>query len=1216
MSFFDTIANAFSELKAGSTNLLTSPTDTSTPARVDGPFGMSQVAPAKPIDLNAAKAKGAETLSGVNNFAKTISNGMASYALGAGESIPRLAAGAYSLATGNKKAGEIATAVVPPTTFPTILGKWLGPLQSPQSKVNANINAGMDTTKAVTGGIIDQALNNPAGTEIGLALKPFGLALGAIAPKLMESLGFGKGVVDTIAKETDPKVISTMLPDNIPNKDALAQKLSTASDKGTVEKIIDDHIKTENPALLGKDGGTPSVSQIEASANDYRQTGKVVDNGMGETANLDKGGKSTEVPQLPKFLKEETSAYNKKLYNTPDNQSILENAAQTGDDIPTTSRVAKSLSDTKTNLLEYVQNTDERVRQLIDNPAAVVDDSSNIYQKLTLYSGKVGKLIEDGRVATETAVKDMKVIADEIKTDLAATRKEVNDYLIARHAPERNASLGEGAAGITTKEAEERLAKIESSPQGAKIKAVADKIQDLNNKTLDMLRESGVITDDLYKTLREKYKNHVPLQRIFEGENDIGSVLGGAGLDVKSTGIKRAKGSQREVADVLGNVITNYEQAALRSQKNIVDNATLNFVRNNQDLVGDQMTIIKPKIVGKGNDGRAILEQTQDPHILQMYEDGKKVWIKIEDPNMAIALRGVGREKLGGFLNAVGTFTRLYSGLMTRFDPISFALPNKIRDLQEVITYLASQKDIGVKGSAKVLKHDAQSFKDVMDSLRGKDTAGAKLYAEMRDMGGTTGGMGLSTRKETELNLAKLEKIANSKTRQVGEKLVEYVDNINAVFEDSTRLSVYKTALENGLSKDRAAFLAKEASINFNRMGKGGPLLNALYMFSNASIQGTTKMMRALKNPKVLGSVMLAVGGATASVNEWNDRVDPNWRNKVTKYDRLNGLPIVLPNKEGGVHYVTIPISWGLKPIKVMSDYAYDATAGQGFDAKNFVNDIMVSMVNAYNPVGGTDLTSALVPTILDTPVEVQRNQSWNGSKIRSDTNQNAPKDIQYFSSLGNTKEGKIAISISEILKDKADVAISPADIKYYFDQYIGGAGRTVGKFFNMGAAFNSKEPLPASEYPLISRFYKSRTEEEVGQGAGAKTSEIKTLLENQARESFRRKNDAETLYKKLSGMPKEQANAKAEELRKTDPLLFAKLKQIAVDEKKGLNYQERLMGQLGVANGERAKYIFNNVMTLGSKEEKNAYISNLQSKGLASKEVIAQLRALIKQKP
>jgi len=1050
-----------------------------------------------------------------------------------------------------------------------------------------------------------------------------------------------------------------------------------------------------------------------------------------------------------------------------------------------TSRLKASLQETKTKVIEYVQNEQERVRQLVNRKDLKVVDHSDPYLRSTLYSGRVGEKIEKGKMQIKDAIDKMAEVANKSKVHvyeegkhrkvtLADIRKEVNDYLIARHAPERNRAIGEGAAGITTKDAEARLLEIEKGPNGEKIKEIANALQEMNNQTLDLLHDSGVISDDLYDKLRTKYKNHIPLQRIMDHTEDFAGTLSGKGYDVRSTGIKTAKGSDKEVDDILTNITSNYEQAVLRSEKNIVDQATLAFVRDNKDALRDLMyeTKLPMMPVGKvkhkaaydavfeselvdfakslgakfergGQVGRTLgtfspgsktimrkfatprevlahesghffdnkyglknrfynrgqskgvaqemlkhmeragesanrmkspderfadsfewwlthrdlakeqmplfsqameniirdipdlkpllnikpsprfsIEQmeetlfarqqfTNDPTILTMREDGHPVYIKIKDPNLAIALRGVGKEtNLGAILQGVASFTRLYSGLATRFNP-EFALPNKIRDLQETMVYLSSQEKIGGKGALKSVTKDAASLKDVLDGIRGKDTPGAKLYQEMKDLGGTTGGMGLSTRKKIELNIKDLEKLATSKTHHLANNIVEYVDGWNTIFEDSTRLSVYKQAIDSGLSKQRAAFLAKEASINFNRMGKGGPLINALYMFSNASIQGSTKMIRALKNPKVLGAVTASVAGSVATVNQWNDRIDKNWRDKVTKYDRLNGLTVMLPSEDGKARYFTIPVSWGLKPIKVMADYAYDAVNGKSQGIKDALDNTLNAVLEAYNPAGGTSLTSALTPTILDVPVEIKSNTSWSGSKIRPDFDKNAPADIQYFPSLGKTKTGQTAISISELLHDKAGVAVSPANIKYAFDQYISGAGRTVQKLFNLGATVTSKEGLPLDQYPFISRFYRQREPDELGQGTVGSANELSDNLSDQSRERFRFNNEAQKTYLELKKLPKDEALARAQQLQAENPKLMEKVKDIAEEDKLGLSYQDKQLKQLGVENGARAMFIYKQLEGR-TVEDKKYYIKDLMEKKVISSQVLEQIKALM----
>lgn len=975
-----------------------------------------------------------------------------------------------------------------------------------------------------------------------------------------------------------------------------------------LDKLYEDIIKKRRisnaePTFKSQRKASSGEPPSAESSRPGREEGKV------EKSVSSPQGPKTPQPEKQLSLKSSTSD---KEYNDVAEKAISQMAKDVKESAGPVKRVVSAMREYKTNILEYVQNTDERVRQLVGRKDVSIDDASDPYLKMTLYPGRVGAKVEAGRADAEAIIKDMKKVADESKRELGSIRKDVSEYLIARHAPERNAALGEKAAGITTTDAKAKIAELEASPEGAKIKALADKAQELNNKTLDILKESGVISDDLYATLREKYKNHVPLQRVMDETDDFAGAISGRGYDVKGTGIKKAVGSERKVADVLSNIVSNYEQAVIRAEKNVVDQATLAFVRKNQDILGDLFTIRRPKAIGKDFEGKPLMEQTQDPQVLQLYENGKRVWIDIKDPQLAIALRGVGREKLGTLLNAVGSFTRLYSGLATRFNP-EFAFPNKLRDLQETAIYLASQKGMGFKGAAGAVTKDPASIKDVLAGIRGKDTPGAKLYREMKEQGGTTGGMGLSTRKQVEVDLEKIQRIAQSKTKKVANSLIEYVDAWNTIFEDSTRLSVYKQALSQGLSKQRAAALAKEASINFNRMGKGGPVINALWMFANASIQGSVKMIRALKNPKVLGATFAAVGTAVAAVSEWNDQVDPEWRDKVTKYDRLNGLTVVIPTEDGEkFRYVTIPVSWGVKPIKVMADYAYDSISGaQDFNAKDFTGDTVTSMIEAYNPVGGTDLVSALVPTILDVPVELNRNRSWSGVKIKPDSDPNAPADIRYFDSLEETKTGQAAISLSELLKDKADIAVSPADIKYAFDQYVGGAGRTVSKTANLITGLASDKGVPLDEYPMISRFYRERSKEEIGNASGGRPQELKNILAEQSRARFKTKQSAQELDAELSALPKEEANRRALEIKKEDPELFAKIKDIATARKLGLTGTEKLMMQLGVDNGERAKYIDKEIMKLPTRELRNAYYADLRKKKIISDTVAAQIKKL-----
>jgi hypothetical protein len=119
--------------------------------------------------------------------------------------------------------------------------------------------------------------------------------------------------------------------------------------------------------------------------------------------------------------------------------------SSTGDNSSIVKRVTNSINKVMTDMTEYFQNEHERVRQLVERKDVKISDESDPYLKMTLYPGRVAEKI--------TKTKDeIKKIVKEMEKE-KVTRKEISDYLVARHAPERNAAIGEKAAGISTSDA-------------------------------------------------------------------------------------------------------------------------------------------------------------------------------------------------------------------------------------------------------------------------------------------------------------------------------------------------------------------------------------------------------------------------------------------------------------------------------------------------------------------------------------------------------------------------------------------------------------------------------------------------------------------------------------------------------------------------------------------------------------------------------------------
>jgi len=855
-----------------------------------------------------------------------------------------------------------------------------------------------------------------------------------------------------------------------------------------------------------------------------------------------------------------------------------------------------------TRFREKIEDSWIRVKKLTETKGAKVSEGADPYQAETLMHGRIGDRLNISKKLVDKIDKDIVSTSKKLNIGDAELMKDVHDYAISKHVPERNAVMGEGAAGMTTAEAAQVRAEIEGKPNFKDVERISNDLKEFHKQTLDILLESEVIDQKTYKTLRKTYKEHVPLNREIDLEfGDIGDLLTSKGLDVRGTGLKRSKGSDLPIADITENIVSAHNQAVMRAEKNLVDLNTVRFARAN-DYFGGMFKEIKPKVKDISKSGEPILEQITDPTVLPFRENGKQGYLKIKDPQLATALRGVNKEYLPELLNIIPKFTRFYGGLNTRFNP-GFALTNKIRDMQEAVMFGASQKEVGYSGAAKSFAKDPQSILSVTEGLLGKDTPGAKLYAEMRAEGGTVGGWGLTSKEQLKLDINKIRKTNRSNPRKAAAKVLDSIELWNTIFEDSTRLGPYREAKAGGASKKRAAVIAKNSTLNFNKMGTGGPVINALWMFSNAGIQGSAKGLRAMKNPKVAVPVTTAVGTSIMTSNDYNDKKDPGWKDKISKFDLNRGLNIVLsgPDDEKFEH-ITIPASYSLIPMVTGFNFLHDAITGKKNSAKDVTEGLLASVVESYNPVGGgTDLGSILSPTITDVPLELLRNKSFTGGKIKPDFDKFAPESTKYFEKERESELRNLTVKGTKKLAEKTGIEISPADINYAIKQYGGGAGSFAVK---AGKAIAGERDL--SKLPFSSRLFRSKNVDEFVYNK-AEVKDIIERLAGQSKDRFYESQAVRDAFKKFREEPSTKDVLLWLLKDKKDAM---KVLNLVKKEKRNPTYS--LVSKLGVDNWNRADYIRDRLAEMDTKEDKAAFYKIMMDDGYANKKVNKQLLFLL----
>jgi len=684
--------------------------------------------------------------------------------------------------------------------------------------------------------------------------------------------------------------------------------------------------------------------------------------------------------------------------------------------------------------------------------------------------GRTGERIALVRDTQQILVDNISKYAKQIGEDIDSVRNDLNSFLIAQHAPERNKAIRDSAAGISTRSALKSLIELrKNDPEKYKVlSGLANDVRKLNNQTLDILKDGQIITPELYDTLRAKYKNHVPLQRIMpEDKEAVGSITGGKGFSVKSTGIKVAKGSDLEVSDILGNVSANVQEAIIRAEKNRVGLAMWDMFKADKTL-GEARGL---RMVGKDLKDIPLIEQPTDDMIV-LYKDGKKKVIIPNDPIIAKVYNQLNVEERGIIANTIAPVTRTIAGLYTRFNP-EFALSNIVRDMQEAFVYNAAE--MSGKDAIGAVGNQAWAVKAVTEHMLGKATESTKLYAQMKLDGGTTGGITLANKTKITKDVDDMFKLAGSKPRQAVEKVFQSIDNYNTIFEDSTRLAAYKQALDKGLSRERAAIIAKETTIDFNRKGTATPWVNAVYMFSNASIQGSYKMIRAFKNPKVLASTVGIITATSAAIDSHNDTVDPDWRDKVNQFERTSNYVILLDSKDGELRRINIPIGWGFKPIKTMVESLRDVAVGKS--QGNPIVKVIQSIGQSYMPINGRDVFSALTPSVLNAFKDVHDNTNWKGQMISPKGMDLANPSDKYFPTTPETLGGRLAIKLVQGT-EKIGLDLTPEDIKYLTSTYGGGPLNFSTGIFKMLESSSKGEDIKPEDMVMARRFYKETNPE------------------------------------------------------------------------------------------------------------------------------------------
>ena len=687
-----------------------------------------------------------------------------------------------------------------------------------------------------------------------------------------------------------------------------------------------------------------------------------------------------------------------------------------------------------------------------------------------------------------------------------------------------------------------------------------------------------------------------------------GGMRTGQGYSVRGGASRRAMGSKKAVIDILANIAMQRERTIVRAEKNrvamslyglAVQNPNTDFwlaidpagQKDPNRAMADLMTLgISPL------DAKNIIEEPKqryvdpntglvaerinpairsNPMVVAARVDGveKYVFFNANDERsqrMASALKNLDADQLGYITaNFIAPATRWFASVNTQYNPI-FGAINFIRDSKGAMfnlstTAIAGQQKAVAGGVFPAMKGIYQATRAERKGRPAPAGSYAQLWEEFQEVGGQTGYRDQFVNSEDRAKALQRMldpaswansplgrvftaggtlKVPMEVARKTAAPLFDWLSDYNQTMENAVRLSAYKVALDRGLSKEEAASVAKNLTVNFNRKGQMATQAGAWYAFFNAAIQGSARLIETLRGPAgkkiIAGGLMIGTAQAFLLAAAGFDDDEPP--------DFIKERNLIIPLGTGG-KYLTLPMPLGFNVIpntsRVMTEWALS-----GFkNTPKRIGQITGAFLETFNPIGNSGWSvQTLAPTIVDPLVALAENRDFTGKPIaKKDRSDLSPtpgytrtkdtaswfsKQFSYFLNLAtggtNYKPGLFSPT--------------PDQIDYLIGQITGGVGREAMKIEQSITGAVKGEEVAPYKIPIAGRFY---GDTQATANISGKFYENLTMLNKHEAEIKGRKKDRESLGDYYEQYPEARLYEKANSIESDIKSLNKRLKEL-----------------------------------------------------------------------
>ena len=535
-------------------------------------------------------------------------------------------------------------------------------------------------------------------------------------------------------------------------------------------------------------------------------------------------------------------------------------------------------------------------------------------------------------------------------------------------------------------------------------------------------------------------------------------------------------------------------------------------------------------------------------HEVRVMKDGEEYVIYVNgDPQLAQAMNNTRAHRVSeGIKNSISkrviaVVGRKMAAAYTSLSPL-FIPSNYFRDLTMTLASTAIREDgrynyllrknLTTSWNLGFMLKDYQNGKLREKVNNGNATPKEQMFYDFMMNGGETGFVSSldveDLKKKFKNDLKDLDRWKANPVK-VGHTIMDCIEFLNRMIEDSNRFAIYMTSIQYGRSVDEAVNNAKDVTLNFNRKGTGEhswQTIRNLYLFINPAVQSLQTLGALAKHHPfkftavtaswIASGVLVPIvnvalmqmaaaflgGDGDDDKDLYKDISKKYWQ--FTKWDRRNNLIMWFPFTH---EFIKIPLAqefrtfYGLGDMiasKMMGgELAEESWEDYGWDLVGQVVDMLPLDPTGYDG----ELGVSLMPNPIRPVFELAFNVDFTGKPIFKDTEYNK-YDPNFTKAYVGTPDWLVRASrmMNSIGNDYPDVQQNkwdalgnprynlnnPAVVDHVLSSYLGGAYTMGSQVLGLlTKSLNDRKEIKVADIPLVSKFVSNPDDRPVSKKQG-----------------------------------------------------------------------------------------------------------------------------------